>query len=70
MVGQAPYVVNTGLTYARPNSAASATVLYNVVGSRIAIAGLRGFPNVMERPRNLLDVSLRLPLPGRSGART
>jgi hypothetical protein len=69
MVGQAPYVVNTGLTYTRPaNNAASATVLYNVVGSRVAIAGLIGFPNVMERPRDLLDVSVRLPLPGRSGA--
>jgi hypothetical protein len=62
MVGQAPYVVNTGLTYLGRRSAVSATVLYNVVGRRIYAAGSTPLPDTYEMPRHVLDVSLRVPL--------
>lgn len=62
MVGQAPYVVNAGVTYASPSGALSATALYNVVGKRIAAAGTRGYPNIYEQPRHVVDLALRFPL--------
>jgi outer membrane receptor protein involved in Fe transport len=58
-VGQAPYVLNTGLTYLSPSSASSATVLFNRVGERIYAAGASPMPDVLEQARNVLDVSLR-----------
>jgi TonB-dependent receptor len=63
MVGQAPYVVNAGLSYAAPRGA-SATLLYNVVGERIVNAAEAPLPDVRERPRNVLDFSVRAPLTG------
>ncbi len=69
MVGQAPYVVNAGLTYGSASGAASATVLFNRVGERIVAAGADPLPDVVERPRNALDVSLRFPLLGEISGR-
>jgi hypothetical protein len=64
MVGQAPYVINTGLTYTSSRSGTSATLLYNVVGERIINARPSGatVENVLERPRPMLDFAVRLPL--------
>jgi outer membrane receptor protein involved in Fe transport len=59
MVGQAPYVLNTGLTYVSGSGASSATMLFNRVGERIYAAGTSPMPDVLERPRNVLDFSLR-----------
>ncbi|MGH7663877.1 MAG: TonB-dependent receptor domain-containing protein [Gemmatimonadaceae bacterium] len=64
MVGQAPYVVNGGLSWAPAGGRMSATVLYNVVGKRISAAGTRPLPDVYEQERQLLDVSVRFPLFG------
>jgi len=69
MVGQAPYVVNAGLTYFAQSNGLSATVLYNRVGPRIYAAGDRPLPDVIEEPRNNVDVSLRLPVAGPFSAR-
>jgi outer membrane receptor protein involved in Fe transport len=69
MVGQAPYVVNGGLTYLAQGNSVSATVLFNRVGPRIFAAGDRPLPDVIEQPRNSLDVSLRLPVAGAFSAR-
>ena len=63
MVGQAPYVLNTGLSYT--GAGASATLLYNVVGQRIASAAVTPITvDTYEQARQQLDFSLRLPLPG------
>jgi outer membrane receptor protein involved in Fe transport len=62
MVGQAPYVVNTGLTWTNLDGGVSATVLYNVVGKRIALAGVDPLPDTYEMPRHVLDLSLQLPV--------
>jgi outer membrane receptor protein involved in Fe transport len=59
MVGQAPYVVNAGLTYTTSSRRTTATVLYNRVGERIVAAGGSPLPDVVEQPRNVLDVSMR-----------
>jgi TonB-dependent receptor len=66
MVGQSPYVVNAGLTYATEST--SATILYNVSGKRISSAAELPLPDVYERSRHVVDLSLRFPLPlGLSG---
>lgn len=64
MVGQAPYVVNAGLTYAPGSGAASATLLYNVTGRRIHSAAEAPLPEVYEMPRHLLDLAFRFPVRG------
>jgi hypothetical protein len=61
MVGQAPYVVNAGLTYAASDNL-SATVLVNRVGRRIVSASEAPLPDVYEESRTVADVSLRFPL--------
>ena len=62
MVGQAPFVVNGGITYASESGRLSGTVLYNVVGRRIYAASLPPLPDVYEESRHALDVSLRMPV--------
>jgi outer membrane receptor protein involved in Fe transport len=69
LAGQAPYIVNAGITYASNDSRASATVLYNRVGKRITAAGPNPLPDVYEMPRDVIDLSLRLPLFGSLGAK-
>jgi len=63
MVGQAPYVVNAGLSYAAQNGRTSATLLYNVVGRRMSSAAVMPLnEDTYEMPRQMLNLSLRLPL--------
>lgn len=62
MVGQAPYVLNAGLTYASRRGGLSATALYNVIGRRIFAASLLPLPSVYEEPRHVVDFSVRFPL--------
>jgi outer membrane receptor protein involved in Fe transport len=62
MVGQAPYVANAGLSYAGLDGGPSATLLYNVVGQRISLAGIGGIPDTYELPRHLVDLSVRIPI--------
>ncbi len=64
MVGQAPYVVNGGLTYLSGSGKWSGTLLYNVVGRRIVSAAENPLPNVYEEERHALDFSLRFPVIG------
>ncbi len=62
MVGQAPFVVNAGITYNSRSGRTSTTLLYNVVGRRIFAAGLLPLPDVYEEPRNMVDLSVRFPV--------
>jgi hypothetical protein len=65
MAGQAPYVVNAGLAYTGASGETSATLLYNVVGRRIASAAVVPIRfDTYELPRHVLDFSLRVPLRG------
>jgi TonB-dependent receptor len=58
LVNQAPWVFNFALTYSRETSGTTATILYNVVGPRIAFAAPKGLDDVYEHPRHLLDLTL------------
>jgi len=69
MVGQAPYMFNTGLTWTSNSGASSATLLYNIVGARITEAGEVPLPDVKERERHVVDFSVRLPVNERLSAR-
>jgi hypothetical protein len=64
MVGQSPYVLNAGATYATESGATAVTLLYNVFGKRIVSAAEAPLPDAYEQPRNQLDLSVRLPLTG------
>ena len=61
MVGQAPYVLNAGLTWSSTNARGSATLLYNRVGPRLQKAGQQPLPDVEEFARDVVDFSLRFP---------
>ncbi len=58
MQGQSPYIINTGLFYQNDSAQFSVTLLYNVIGSRIAFVGTINDPHIYEMPRNLLDFSI------------
>ncbi|HEX4935592.1 MAG TPA: TonB-dependent receptor, partial [Gemmatimonadaceae bacterium] len=64
MVGQAPYVINTGLTYATASGRGSATLLFNRTGDRIDAAGDLPLPDVIQVARNVVDLSVRFPVFG------
>jgi outer membrane receptor for ferrienterochelin and colicin len=56
MFGQAPYLINSILTYQNDTLGITATVSYNVQGPRLVIAGaIKGRPDVYEMPRNQID---------------
>jgi outer membrane receptor protein involved in Fe transport len=69
MVGQAPYVLNVGLSYSSASGSTSATALFNRVGDRIEAAGDLPLPDVVQQARNVLDFSLRFPVVGPLSAR-
>ena len=60
MVGQSPYLINAGLLFAKGLWAAS--LLYNVQGQRILEAGTGGIPDAYEKPRNMLDATVQIPI--------
>lgn len=64
MVGQAPYVINAGLSYAGGSDGrTAATLLYNVVGPRIVSAAVTPLRvDSEELARHVLDLSVRFPL--------
>ncbi|HWA40059.1 MAG TPA: TonB-dependent receptor, partial [Gemmatimonadales bacterium] len=63
MVGQAPYVVNFGLTWTTATDRPLVvSALYNVVGRRIVEAGAVPFPDTYEEARQLVDLSVEAPL--------
>jgi TonB-dependent receptor len=61
MTGQSPYVVNAGFTFSPVGSRRSATLLYNVVGERIAAVGSKPVADTYELARHMLDVAVQFP---------
>jgi hypothetical protein len=61
--GQSPYIVNLGLYYQNDNKGLMFSVLYNVIGKRIAAVGRpspnmwEDIPDIYEMPRNLIDLT-------------
>lgn len=58
MQGQSPYVVNGGIFYKVDSLKLQVNVLYNVIGPRIVLVGSVGYPDIVEMPRNQLDISV------------
>jgi len=69
LVGQAPYVINTGLTYSSLSGRTNVTVLYNTVGDRIFAAGVLPLPNIVEKARHMLDVTMKAPIGQRANVK-
>lgn len=58
MAGQAPYVVNAGITYGNSEMELEAGFFYNVKGPTLAIVGAGLFPDVFDHPFHSLNFSL------------
>jgi hypothetical protein len=58
--GQSPYLINAGLQYTSDKAGLSSTLLYNRVGSRLALVGysITGFPDVYEKARDVIDFQI------------
>lgn len=58
LAGQAPYTVNTSLTYSALDGKLSFNLLYNRIGQRLFLVGGDRLGMVYEAPRNLLDFQI------------
>ena len=58
MAGQAPYIVNAGLSYQDPERQFDAGVFYNVKGSTLVVVGGGLFPDVYSQPFHSLNFNL------------
>jgi outer membrane receptor for ferrienterochelin and colicin len=58
LMGQSPYIVNSGLYYSNVAHRFQATLLYNVIGRRIFIIGTDDYPDIYELPRNQIDFTI------------
>jgi outer membrane receptor protein involved in Fe transport len=56
--GQSPWVLNLGLLYTHPHAATEVGFYYNIAGDRVAAAGGSGVPDIYERSRSQLDLSI------------
>jgi TonB-dependent receptor len=55
--GQSPYLINAGVQYSS-DKLFNMTLLYNKIGPRLGLVGNNDFPDIYEKPRNLLDFQL------------
>lgn len=58
MMGQSPYVVNTGIYYNQPEHKLQFNLQYNIMGKRLFVVGTQGTPDVYELPRNVIDFTV------------
>jgi CarboxypepD_reg-like domain/TonB-dependent Receptor Plug Domain len=58
LMGQSPYIINTGVYYQNDSSDVQVALLYNVIGPRISIVGIPGNPEVYEMQRHVLDLTI------------
>lgn len=58
MMGQSPFIINTGLFYTLTESRFQASILYNIIGKRLFAVGTYGTPDIYYMPRNSLDITL------------
>jgi outer membrane receptor for ferrienterochelin and colicin len=58
MMGQSPYVFNTGLFYRDLERKLQVNVLHNIIGKRIMVIGTTYIPDTYEMPRHLLDITV------------
>lgn len=58
MQGQSPYIVNVGVFYQNDTIGLQASLMYNIIGKRIAYVGNVTDPHTWEMSRNLLDFTI------------
>lgn len=58
MQGQSEYIMNLGLYYENDEYGFTASTVYNKVGDRIAQVGFINVGDIIERPRDQIDISL------------
>lgn len=58
MQGQSPFIINAGLYYQNDSTGWMVSLLYNVIGKRIAFVGNPTSPHIYEMPFNLLDLTI------------
>jgi TonB-dependent receptor len=56
--GQSPYVLNAGLQYNWLKTGLNSTIFFNMIGDRLHEVGTNGYPDIYERHRPLLDLSI------------
>lgn len=56
--GQAPYIFNLGLYYDNLDLGLNGSVIYNKVGERIAKVGSKELGNILEKPVDMIDLSI------------
>jgi TonB-dependent receptor len=59
MAGQAPWVINGGLSYGNTENGIDAGIFYNVNGPTLHIVGSGLFPDIYQEPFHSLNVSFR-----------
>lgn len=57
LIGHSEYVVNLQLGYDSANGEHSTTVVYNVFGDRVIVAGIDGYEDAVEKPFHSLDMN-------------
>ncbi|MFN0203468.1 MAG: TonB-dependent receptor domain-containing protein [Bacteroidia bacterium] len=58
LMGQSPYLFNTGLFYQDTDHNFQVNLLYNVIGKRIVVVGNADMGNIYEMPRNVVDLNI------------
>ncbi|MEP6513813.1 MAG: TonB-dependent receptor [Parafilimonas sp.] len=56
--GQSPYLINASLQYGEPKTGINVSILYNLIGERIALVGGLEEYALWEKPHALLDIKL------------
>ncbi|MBA3900148.1 MAG: carboxypeptidase-like regulatory domain-containing protein, partial [Bacteroidetes bacterium] len=58
LMGQSPYIVNSGIYYFNVKREVQVTLLYNIIGKRLFIIGTDDYPDIYEMPRNVFDLTV------------
>jgi hypothetical protein len=58
MMGQSPWIVNTGLFYQNDSCGFQFNVMYNIIGPRVVVAGVLDVREIYEMPRHQVDLSI------------
>ena len=58
MQGQAPYLINGGLSYKNPNGKIEGGLFFNVQGPTLSIVGINKRPDIYTSPFNSLNLNL------------
>ena len=58
MMGQSPYVFNTGLFYRDIEKQLQVNITHNIIGRRIMVIGTSYIPDTYEMPRHLIDLTV------------